>query len=99
MTHLAPMLVTMLLSLVFVAALLYYVHRITTLVREIGGSPTSYLAKLRVGLRAIETETGHLPRLVQAANGELTAVADGLQAVDGHLKAVLQAAADQENRT
>lgn len=95
MTHLAPMLATILLSLVFVAALLFFVLRITALVNAIGGRPTSYLAKLRMGLRAIEIETGHLPQLVEGANRELSVVADGLQAVDRHLKATLEAAAKQ----
>lgn len=99
MTHLPAMLVTLLLALVFLVALLAFVVRITTLVNAIGGRPTSFLSKLRVGLRAIESETGHLPALVAAANQELSTTAGGLQMVENHLKSTLEAAARQESPT
>ena len=55
----------------------------------IGGSPTSYLAKIRFGLRAIETETGHLaPQVVQLNEG-LRTLDGGLRAVDAELVRVI----------
>lgn len=99
MTHLPAMLLTLLLSLVFLIALLAFVVRITTLVNAIGGRPTSFLSKLRVGLRAIESETGHLPGLVEGANQELSTTAEGLKMVDQHLKSTLEAATKQERHS
>ena len=55
------MILTVLLVLLFVIALIYFVIRIHRLLVNIGGDGNSFLAKLRLGLRAIETETGHLP--------------------------------------
>ena len=41
----------------------------------IGGTPSSYLAKIRFGLRAIETETGHLrPEVTQLNEAEVIMV-------------------------
>ena len=49
-------------ALVIVAFLVVAVAliKISNVLRDIGGTPTSLLAKLRLGLRAIEQETGHL---------------------------------------
>jgi len=51
----------------------------------IGGSPTSYLAKIRFGLRAIETETGHLAPEVGKLNSGLGSLDSGLRAVEAEL--------------
>ena len=51
----------------------------------VGGHGTSYLAKIRLGLRAIEIETGHIPKEVTRLNGGLAAIRNGLAAVDGNL--------------
>ena len=51
----------------------------------IGGNPDSYLSKLRLGLRAIETETGHIATEVITLNAELGVIAEGLTGVDQHL--------------
>jgi hypothetical protein len=51
----------------------------------VGGHGTSYLAKIRLGLRAIEIETGHIPKEVTKLNGGLVAIRNGLTAVDGNL--------------
>lgn len=82
--------------LVFVV-LAYALIKISGLLRDIGGTPTSYLAKLRLGLRAISSETGHLEPQVTKLNASLGQVAEGLQAVDGHLVGTLQAAQRQED--
>lgn len=64
--------------------------------RAIGGTPTSYLAKLRLGLRAIEQETSHLTPQAVRLNQGLSAVAGGLKSVDAHLVATIAAAGKQE---
>jgi predicted PurR-regulated permease PerM len=77
--------------LALVGVLVVYLWRISSLLNSIGGSPTSFLAKLRLGLRAIETETGHLEAQVTQLNASLSSVAEGLQAVDGHLVTTIEA--------
>jgi len=62
---------------------------------SIGGAGDSYLAKLRLGLRAIETETGHLPVEVTKLNGTLTNTAGGLKIVDDHFVGAIEAVVKQ----
>lgn len=88
---------TALLVLGFLVALAYALLKICHVLESIGGVPTSYLAKLRLGLRAIERETSHLPPQVEALNAGLTAVAGGLVLVDGHLRNTIDAAVKQES--
>ena len=54
-------LLSALLTLIFLGVLAYALIRLDPVLASIGGTPTSYLAKLRFGLRAIERETSHLP--------------------------------------
>lgn len=61
-----------------------------------GGSPVSLLAKIRMGLRAIEVETGYLPREVTRLNAGLGQVGAGLVAVDGNLGRLAAALQQQE---
>lgn len=70
--------------------------RISAMLRAIGGTPTSYLAKLRLGLRAIDTQTAHLAPQVQQLNGSLGKVAEGLQGVEGNLAGTVEAVRRQE---
>jgi hypothetical protein len=91
------MILTVLLVLVFVIALIYFVIRIHRLLVNIGGDGNSFLAKLRLGLRAIETETGHLPVQVTKLNETLSNTGAGLKVVNGHLEATIQAALKQKN--
>lgn len=79
------MVLSAVVALIFFGALALYLYMIIQLLEAIGGDPDSYLAKLRLGLRAIETETGHLPVQVTKLNAGLSAVADGLQVADQHL--------------
>lgn len=81
---------------VFFGALAVYLALIARTLEAIGGSPDSFLAKLRLGLRAIETETSHLPVEVTKLNAGLTAVAAGLQQVDLHLVGTIEAVVKQE---
>ena len=59
--------------------------RIDPLLEAIGGRGDSYLAKLRLGLRAIERETSHLPMAVPRINAGLGDLAGGLMAVNATL--------------
>jgi len=90
------MLLSALVTVIFFGALALYLYRIIQLLERIGGYPDSYLAKLRLGLRAIETETGHLPGQVTRLNQGLSAVAEGLQVADHHLAGTIQAVVRQE---
>ncbi len=91
------MILTVLLVLVFVGALIYFVSGIQTLLDKIGGNGNSFLAKLRLGLRAIETETGHLPKEVTQLNETLIKTAAGLKVVNNHLEGTIQFALKQKN--
>ena len=83
--------------LLFVGVLIYFVAAIHRLLVNIGGNGNSFLAKLRLGLRAIETETGHLPVQVTKLNETLTNTGAGLKIVNGHLEGTIQAALKQKN--
>ncbi|MDQ3419938.1 MAG: hypothetical protein M3541_14380 [Acidobacteriota bacterium] len=63
-----------------------------------GRTGTSFLAKIRMGLRAIEIETGYLPREVTKLNAGLTGVRDGLMVVDDNLAQLASAVVRQEAR-
>ncbi len=91
------MLATILLVLIFVIALMFYLGKILGLLVSIGGDGRSFLAKLRLGLRAIETETGHLPVQVIKLNKTLSDTGDGLKVVNNHLAGTIQAALKQKN--
>jgi len=70
--------------------------RIDPVLEAIGGSGDSYLAKLRLGLRAIERETSHLPAAAPRINEGLAALAGGLTAVDATLGQAYAAMAAQD---
>ena len=87
---------TAILVLVFFLVLTVALFHISGALESIGGRPTSFLAKLRLGLRAIEKETIHLtPQLVQI-NAGLTQIAGGLASVDTHLVGAIAAVSKQE---
>jgi hypothetical protein len=69
------------LALALLLVVAAYLVRIARALEGIGGSPTSYLAKIRFGLRAIETETSHL-------GPQAAALTDGLRALDAALRGV-----------
>jgi len=74
--------------LAFVCALIAFLGRIVTQLERIGGSPSSSLAKVSFGVRAIEKETSHLAPQVTELNQGLTTLAGKLGVVDTHLGAV-----------
>ena len=88
-------LLTALAVLALVAALVIYLVRIILVLERIGGTPTSLLAKIRLGVRAIERETGALAPEVTRLNQGLTAIAGGLKGVDDRLSATVAAVTRQ----
>lgn len=76
----------------FAAVLVVYLVAILRMLEAIGGRPTSYLAKIRLGVRAIESETGALAPQVTRLNESASALLGGLGAVaadlDGAAKAL-----------
>ena len=89
-------LLTAFLALIFLGVLAYALIKLNPVLDSIGGTPTSYLAKLRFGLRAIERETSHLPGQATRINQRLGAVAEGLIVIDGHLEGTAGALRAQE---
>lgn len=84
-------------SALFIALALF----LTLILRELeptGRTGVSFLAKIRMGLRAIEIETGHIPKEVTKLNAGLSAVRDGLIVVDGNLARLTAAVLKQEAR-
>ena len=63
-----------------------------------GGTGQSYLAKIRVGLRAIEIETGHIPGEVVPLNQRLALIRDGLVEVDANIGRLASGIQRQEER-
>ena len=100
-----PLIMLTVLSVVGAAALLIalaiFLNLITTQLEKIGGEETgygvraSYLSKIRVGVRAIEVETGLIPTQVTKLNQTLTAVRDGLIVVDNNLGGMIAAVSKQ----
>ncbi len=82
-------------------ALALFLRRITMTLEDIGGPatrfyrPTNYLSKIRLGVRAIETQTAALAPAVTQLNGGLSAVRDGLVAIDRNLAGVIEGASQQ----
>jgi len=84
------------LVLAFFVVLAYALAKIGSVLLSIGGTPTSYLAKLRLGLRAIEKETSHLKPQVLAVNAGLGKIGEGLASVDRHLVGAIDAVSRQK---
>ena len=82
-------------------ALAFFLYAISGQLEKIGGEErgyglkASYLSKIRVGVRAIEVETGLIPTQVTKLNETLTNVRDGLIVVDNNLGGVIAAVSKQ----
>lgn len=82
-------------------ALALFLFAITAELEAIGGESKSYgakasfLTKIRLGVRAIETQTGMIPTQVTQLNATLTQVRDGLVVVNGNLGGVIAAVSKQ----
>lgn len=85
-------------ALLFLAVVASALTKIVAALESIGGGGESYLAKLRLGLRAIERETSHLPATAPGINAGLGQVAQGLIGVDATLGSLHQALMAQESK-
>jgi hypothetical protein len=83
-------------AVLFLGILIFYLNKIMGTLYAIGYKPDSYLAKLRLGLNAIEGETAHLPGQVTQLNQTLDTIAGGLQQADDHLVGTIDAVVKQE---
>lgn len=85
-------------------ALALFLRAIDGELEAIGGpatrfvAPTNYLSKIRLGVRAIERQTDALAPQVTRLNEQLTAIRDGLRAVDGNLARLIASVSRQERR-
>lgn len=85
-------------------ALALFVRAIIVELEGIGGPatrfvrPVNYLSKIRLGLRAIEVQTGGIVPQVTQLNQTLTSVRDGLRAIDGSLGGVIANVQRQDQR-
>ena len=62
------------------------------------GAKASFLSKIRLGIRAIEVQTGFIAPQVTKLNGTLTSVRDGLAAIDANLAGVITNGSRQDVR-
>ena len=82
-------------------ALALFLFAISERLEKIGGEErgyglkASYLSKIRMGVRAIEVETGMIAPQVTQLNETLTKVRDGLVVVDDNLGGVITAVSNQ----
>ena len=76
--------------LAFVGALIAFLGRIVSALERIGGSPTSSLARVSFGVRAIEKETSHLAPQVMRLNEGLVSLGGKLTVVETHLATVAE---------
>ena len=87
---------------VLFVALALFVRAIVFQLENIGGPqtrwvrPVNYLAKIRLGLRAIEVETAHIGVQATSLNQTLIAIRDGLRAIDASLAGVIVNVQKQE---
>jgi hypothetical protein len=82
-------LLSCLAALALLGVVAVYLVRIIRALEGIGGTPASYLAKIRFGLRAIETETGQMRPQAAALTAALRALDVGLRSVERDLAAAL----------
>jgi hypothetical protein len=85
-------------------ALALFLRAIDGALETIGGpatrfvAPANYLAKIRLGVRAIERQTDALAPQVGRLNEGLTAIGDGLRAIDGNLARLIASVSRQDRR-
>ena len=103
-----PLVLLAALSVASVAALFValalFLRAINRTLEDIGGPATRFvrpvndLAKIRLGLRAIERQTDALAPYVTRVNEGLGAIRDGLRAIDANLAGVIAAVSRQARR-
>jgi len=85
-------------------ALALFLRAIDGELETIGGpatryvAPANYLARIRLGVRAIERQTDALAPQVGRLNDGLTAIRDGLRAIDGNLARLIASVSRQVRR-
>jgi hypothetical protein len=85
-------------------ALALFLRAIDRTLEDIGGpatrfsTPANYLSKIRLGVRAIEKQTGALGPNVTRLNGGLSVILDGLKAIDANLAGLIMAVSRQARR-
>jgi hypothetical protein len=103
-TFVILMMVTLLGVAALFIALALFVRAIVRELEGVGGPatrfvrPVNYLSKIRLGLRAIDVQTGHLAPQVTQLNQTLTSIRDGLRAVDASLAGTIAHVQRQEQR-
>ncbi len=85
------MILTALVVVAFVVVLVAYLVAILRTLEAIGGRPTSFLGKIRWGVRAIEQQTGMLPNEIRRLNEGASALLRGLQQVAADLESASRA--------
>jgi hypothetical protein len=93
-----PLLATALATLLFLGVVARALISIVAALEAVGGNGDSLLAKLRLGLRAIERETSHLPAAAPRINTGLQQIAGGLTQVDATLGSLYLALKAQEKK-
>ena len=101
----SPLVLLTAVSVVGVAALFValalFLAEICRALEDIGGpatrfvAPVNYLSKIRLGVRAIETQTDAIVPQVTRLNGGLAGIRDGLRAIDDNLGGAIQAVSRQ----
>ena len=85
-------------------ALALFLRAIDRALEDIGGpatrfsTPSNYLSKIRLGVRAIEKQTDALGPSVAKLNGGLGAILGGLRAIDVNLSGLITAVLRQGRR-
>jgi hypothetical protein len=85
-------------------ALALFLRAIASELDAIGGlatrfvTPVGYLAKIRFGVRAIERQTDGLVPQATRLNAGLSAIRDGLRAIDANLGALIESVSRQARR-
>jgi hypothetical protein len=78
-------LATCLAAVLLLVVIAVNLWRIIKQLESIGGTPISWLGKVRFGLRAIESETAQIAPQVTILNSSLAAVDNGLRQVERDL--------------
>lgn len=93
---------TALAVLALFVVLVSFLIRIIATLTSISGEPMgyssrlSYVGKIAFGVRAIEMQTSHLGTEVTQLNAGLSAAAEGLRSIDGHLERTIGNVVAQE---
>lgn len=82
---------TIVLILLLVGVLVGSLVALIGELEAIGGEPTSLLARVRWGVRAIERQTDALGPQVEKLNRGLRAADEGLASVHGHVTGIVEA--------